>query len=289
LFKKPSILIICDPIPTFSYRILKFIVSKKIKIWYHNHDIIELDNVRKYSLSWFSFHSEKSIFKDLDIFTLPSESRRSYFPIHLLKGKYYFLPNYPSTEFYSKFSQTAMGKDVFRIIFQGEISEGHGFEEIIEVLNERINNKEIELVLVGRISDAYRQKLTYLSRKCKVEKKLIFTEFVSYKNLPNITRTCQLGIAIYTKNDIMNNTISTASNKIYEYAALGLPVILFDHQQFRNQLELFPWCFFTNLSKESLISILYKVVLNFEELSISAKKSQEINLNYESFFNKLEL
>ena len=78
--------------------------------------------------------------------------------------------------------------------------------------------------------------------------------------------TYHIGIGIHRKEDIMNKTLGTSSNKIYEYAAAGLPVLLYDNQQFRNYLGKYKWAFFTDCSKASLISALETMERNIQEL-----------------------
>ncbi len=75
---KPQWVICYDSIPLLSFRIVsKFILFKRPRVWYHNHDII--DGYHKFSVSWWAMKSEKSYFKSIDIFSLPSHERQQYF------------------------------------------------------------------------------------------------------------------------------------------------------------------------------------------------------------------
>jgi hypothetical protein len=282
-------LVLCDPIPTLSFCVIKPFIRKSTNIWYHNHDVSVLDNISKYSISWFSYFAERNIFKRLQIFTLPSEERKVYFPMEQLSGQYFFLPNYPSVEFYSKFNGSAPSTRSIRLIFQGELSAGHGFEQIILILNESIGGKSIELVLVGRISEKYKLELINHTRINNCENNLIFMDYLPYSELPFLTETCQIGIAIYMKDDVMNNTISTASNKIYEYAALGLPVIVFDKVALKRQLSSYDWCFFTDVSKTSLLSIIENISRDYISLHDAARLAHRENLNFNYWFNRINI
>jgi glycosyltransferase involved in cell wall biosynthesis len=87
--------------------------------------------------------------------------------------------------------------------------------------------------------------------------------------------------------DNVRKTLGTASNKIYEYAASGLPVILYDNAQFRKYLEHYDWTFFTDGSVTSLKEIIQEIVLNYSKISGSSRDSFESELNFENKFNQV--
>ena len=153
------------------------------------------------------------------------------------------MPNYPTVKFYSKFFKEQnknIGKP--KLIYQGTVSEGHGLEQICFL----IKNMNCELQVVGRIDYEYKTKLTQL---CDNEN-LIFHGQISYNNLPFITSNCNIGLAINVANNVIYKTGDTASNKIYEYAACGLPILYFDNEHYRKYLDKYEWAFATDLSEE---------------------------------------
>lgn len=285
--EKPIWLILCDPIPTLSFLLVSPFLPRKIKIWYHNHDVLELTRVKPFSISWFSKFSEKLIFKKLNLFTLPNIERKKYFPLSSLKGSFHVLPNYPSRDFYAKFRGARHASSKIRLIFQGEIAEGHGLESVINVLDTKIGNKDLELILVGRVSSIYRDNLLKLSKANNVENKVVFIDFVSYSELPKITETCQIGIAFYLNSDVMNQTISGASNKIYEYAALKLPVLTNSSNPSLLNLKKFQWCVFSDLDKENLISNISLIDQSYHKLSKDAYLSFLDSLNFQIHYEKI--
>jgi len=50
LMVKPILLVLCDPIPTFSFSLIRIFVSSKTRLWYHNHDVADLKQCRKFSI-----------------------------------------------------------------------------------------------------------------------------------------------------------------------------------------------------------------------------------------------
>ncbi len=285
--EKPALVILYDPIPIISYYLIYNFISQKPLLWYHNHDVLELSKTKKYTIAWAAALAEKLIFEQLDFFSLPAQDRKQYFPLEKLKGKYFYIPNVPAKSFYNQFykSKTVKGKTI-KLIFQGTIAKGHGLEEIIKhILPIIIADRNFELNLKGLISDNYKNELLQLSVANKVENQVIFHGFGAYQDVPRIASECQVGIAIHKGTDVMNKTLGTSSNKIYEYAAVGLPILLFDNQHFRGHLGKYQWAFFTDVSEKSLLDCIEKIIANYEYLSQKAHEDFESHLNFETYFN----
>lgn len=283
---RPDTILIYDSLPVLSYQLFHSFIKRPKILWYHNHDVIDPQYVRKWSISWLAWKTEKWIFPKLNIFSLPSIERRDFFPVEKLKGKFFFLPNFPSLLIYNKYKVLQNGTtEETKILFQGSIGPLHGLEEIIGILNTCIKGKTIKLFLKGFISDAYKSELLELSAKYGVSDKIIFLPPTGYSKVIENAQTCHIGIGIHKKQDIMNKTLGTSSNKIYEYAASGLPVLLFDNAHFRNHLGQYKWAFFTDCTKVSLIANLEKIILNYPSLSNQARLDFEDKLNFENFIH----
>jgi hypothetical protein len=289
LIKKPKYVILCDTMPTLSFLFILPFISKSIKIWYHNHDVLDLNKVKIFSLGWFSYFSEKALFKRLDLFTLPSQERIKYFPFSSFAGKYFFLPNYPRIGFFSNYKKVTQPDNEIRLLFQGNISHGHGIEEIINILNVKIYNKKLHLLLKGYCSENYRNLLMDIATKNNVLDQLEFQDFSNYKTLPTIMSSCHIGIAVYQQSDIMNSTIATASNKIYEYASLGLPILLYDNNYFKKYFSNYNFSVFTNLTTDDLLEKIKYLIQNYETLSRNAVSHVNTTFNFDSYFNKIDI
>lgn len=279
--KKRSDLLLYDPIAFCYYAISKKFFKKRV-IWYHNHDIIEEPNNR-FSLQRIFYTIHQNNLKVIDFLTLPSIERLTYFETKETKFNFFFLPNYPSKSFYQKFQIVKkLHQNNFRIIFQGSIGEGHGLEEIIPLLGwNNLINKNIQLILKGKISDDYKEKLEDLAKKNNNDSYLEFHGYSSYQKVPELASTCHLGIAIFAKQDIMNRTLGSASNKIYEYAAVGLPVLYLENEHFQKYLGQYKWALPTKLSKESILENIQLVNEQFDVISPLTFNSFENEFNFE--------
>ena len=117
-----------------------------------------------------------------------------------------------------------------------------------------------------------------------VSSQVFFYELTSYREVPQLAASCHVGIGIHSKTDIMHTTLGTSSNKIYEYAAAGLPVLVYDNEHFREHLDAYPWALFTDCSNSSLTGCIEKIISGYDHMSEQAYKSFTGQLNYETHF-----
>jgi hypothetical protein len=286
--KNPAVILVYDSMSLLAYRLIRPLIPKDHILWYHNHDVSEWQTLRKYSIGWFAGKTEAKAFTYIDIFSLPSNERKQYFPFDSFAGQYFFIPNYPARKFYNRFYKPKTLDSPLRLIFQGSIGPYHGIEEIISFLGETIAGRELELVLKGPCREEVKKEYEDLARKHDVSSKLIFAGVTAYAEVPRTASTCHIGIGILAKNDIMNLTLGTASNKLYEYAAVGLPVVYYNSENFARFLGRFPWAVPAPLSAIGIKEAISKIAANYEQLSVQAHKDFDSSLNFESGFESVK-
>jgi hypothetical protein len=284
---KARCIMMCDYIPVLSVYLLLPLIKRPELLWYHNHDVGEAKYLRKWTISWFAWKSESWIFPQITLFSLPAIERKKYFPMLSFKGTFFFLPNFPSVKVYSRMTESFFSKPthVIKLLYQGSIGELHGLEEIIPILNIKIGERSLNLILKGFVENNYLASLRELGRKHGTLEKIIYLPPTGYQQVVENAFTCHVGIGIHMKDDIMNNTLGTASNKIYEYAASGMPVLIYDNQHFRNALKGREWVFFTDTSRSSLLKCLSEIVNSYDRLSACARNDFENELCYEKYIN----
>lgn len=282
---RPQALILYDCIPVLAYRITRLFLVKPAILWYHNHDVADSKYIRKYSINWFAWRSESWIFPRLDIFSLPSKERMEFFPMKTLGGTFVFLPNFPSLKRYT--TEFSKPSGVIRILYQGSIGPLHGLEQLIPLLRKRYNDLPVKLVLKGFVSDEYLAELKSIAALYEVQNQIEYLPPSGYKEVIRNAQNCHIGIGIFMKQDIMNKTLGTASNKLYEYAAAGLPVLVYDIEHFRVPLEKHTWVKFTDASTVDLDRCLEEIVGNLNELSASAATSFRYNYSFEERFSEV--
>jgi glycosyltransferase involved in cell wall biosynthesis len=277
-----------DAIPLFSFFISKFLISGKKKFWYHNHDMPGTHMTRKFSVGWLSGKYEHKAMEHINYFSLPSYDRMKFYPNWKRPNDYFSIPNYPSLKVYRKSEKTEFINNEIRIIFQGTIGEEHALEALISLLKKEIDGKSLRLILKGSVRPHYKNQIDELAKSLDVADKLEWKSLGPYCELPSLTNTCHIGIAIYMGSDNVRKTLGTASNKIYEYAASGLPVILYDNEQFRKYLSGYTWTYFTDGTADSLETCIKAIMNNYESATKNSRSDFEKSLNFENQFDHIK-
>lgn len=282
---RPEWVLCYDAIPLLSFRIVRFLISRPPKLWYHNHDVMKLEDMKKFSIGWMAVRSEKKFFNKIDLFSLPALERKQFFPLDTFKGVLFHLPNFPSAAFYKQFNSKREVSDQLNLIYQGTICKDHGIEELMKFISQSKQN--IKFSLIGNIEVAYRDKLISLCKELSIEDSVKLYKPVSYAELPKITATAHVGIAVNIPDNIMYATGGTASNKIYEYAAVGLPIFYYDNEHYKKHLSKYKWAIPTDLSTDQLNLQIEFIKNDYKNLSEAALKDFETDLNFENSFKPL--
>ncbi len=279
---KSTHVLLYDYIPMLSYYLIRPFVSNKIKFWYHNHDVAEANQNRKYSLGWCAVKAEKVMFKYLSFFTYPSKERLAHFNVKSFTGISLHLPNYPSIAVYDQYKSNYTKGETVKLIYQGTVSPGHGLEQIANFIG--VKNKNINLHIAGRTPENFKQLLDENLNDSRLQ----LEGYVPYKELPKLTESCHIGIAINLPMGIIYQTGGAASNKIYEYAACGLPILYYDNEHYNEYLSQYEWAFATDLSEDSLEQCINKITENYDFLSNKAKQVFRETFNFEKVFTPMK-
>lgn len=131
----------------------------------------------------------------------------------------------------------AHGRRYERIVLrQGRIGPNHALEATIRSIPFWAN-RAWGLVLVGMGTSDHIDSLVRLAQDLDVEEQLAILPPVSYDEVLQLTPGADVGHALYEPVHINNVYIATASNKIMEYLAAGLPIIVSDRPGLRALVE----------------------------------------------------
>ncbi len=290
---EPLYVICHDMLAAFAYWIIEKTLNKEVKplFWYHNHDVIHKNTMPSFSVLWLANKFEKYFFNKIHIFSLPVEERKMYFPLKNYKGKIFVIPNYPMVKNTLQIRQIKkLPKDVnaVKLIFQGAVGKSHAFSEIINVLGKKLDGMPIELTLVGPIDKELKNQLQSKAKQLGVNKYLKILKAVPYTQLFEITQSHHIGLAILIPGErAIYKYGATSSNKIYEYAAAGLPVVLYDAKHYKKYLEKYEWTTFVTLAQDSILAGIKALLVDYNSKSQKAIEDFNQKLNYQSNFDLL--
>lgn len=281
---KPDVVLLYDPLAMLAYHSIRPLVKGNPIVWYHNHDVIDMAYTRKYSFAYWAVKAEQQAMGYLDIFSLPTQERLSYFQ-KCLPEKTFIIPNYPSSKGYARIPIAhAREASTLSLIYQGSLSPNHGIEELLPLLGRKIGERQLRMTLIGNIKESYKTALLSLAAEVNTSAYFTILPPVLYSELPYETVKHHIGIAIHHGTDIMYQTGGTASNKIYEYAALGLPILYYNSPAYIARLGGFTWAFPVDVTEESLINALTSIAAQYDTLSVAANASFNESLNFEAAF-----
>ena len=173
----------------------------------------------------------------------------------------------------------------FEIINHGQFYPGRGYEEMVEVaeLVKQFTDIRIGVRGFGKLEASMRKKV--------IDKKLdnfIFYPAVNVEQLIPEAACSHVGVAI-TKPVCLNFELSV-SNKLFEYAAAGLPVIMSDipeHRYLNNQYHF--GLILSDNSPKSFADAVIKLYQDsdlYKQLAANAKSMSQ-KVNWENEFGKL--
>lgn len=281
-----DLVIIYDDVPFFLYLLATILLKKNYKLWYHNHDVYPLSSFKKYGINWWGAYTRDNYFNKIDYFSLPAIERKKMFPLSTFRGKFFFIPNYPSKNFIDLNEPLTINEKELRIVYPGSPSNKNGFKELIDVMETKINTKTITLTIIGEVNPNYKTELFEYAKSKNIANQLRFVDRIPYTEMTHELKKYHIGWAVYKPVDLSVATAGSSSNKIYEFLANGLPIVVFDNEHHREYLEQCKAAFFCNLSSENILNVLTAIDSNLLMLSTDAKKEFEQKYQFEFKFEE---
>lgn len=123
------------------------------------------------------------------------------------------------------------------VIYQGGLNWKRGLRQVIESLPRWRCRAGLCLVGSAGLEPRFEQEAFALSESLGVRDRLLIRKPVPYLELPALTLACDVGLGVMAtleQNECFNiRHLAGASNKLAEYLACGLPVIVPDGEDYR--------------------------------------------------------
>lgn len=253
---KADLLYLHDYYMPFAGKIYKILTGKK---WiYDAHELIIVNKAEKSSLRMrFFAYLERISIQSASLVIAANNER-----LMIMKNKYnlknsiaiqnisdYKLPNS---------SDISQKKDSI-IVYQGAIISSRHIDFYLR--SHKLLPKEYILLLIG--DGDSREKLETTSKELGLSERVIFTGKVTQSELYNYSRKAKIGIITYPLEGL--NNYYCAPNKIFEYAALKIPMIGTSQPFLRNMFEKYhigeivEWD-----DTESYLKAVNKIVSNYD-------------------------
>jgi glycosyltransferase involved in cell wall biosynthesis len=185
---------------------------------------------------------EGKCIKSCDVIIMPEKNRIAYF-----KKKYPNAPKIWLLENFPRKNEIPFERnDLFRekypikknqkiILYTGLLASKRHIEDLIHAME--ICAEHFVLVALGKAYKGYDRVLYTMVNKLRLTNRVFLHRAVPYVELLKYMASCDIGIALYRNTDL--NNFYCASNKVYEYIALGKPVVTNDYPGLLEHVESF--------------------------------------------------
>jgi glycosyltransferase involved in cell wall biosynthesis len=200
---------------------------------YHCHDFSEKDRTMPPGSGLVRLF-ERRFAKGVNLLVVPDAERGAVIEEELgLKEKPLVVANAPMRRAAERSDglRTALltqGITFSRILFrQGRIGPGHAIEPTLRSIT-HWDSPDWGFVLMGLGEQAYFAELRTIAKSLGVERQFVILPPVGYDEVPLFTRGADCGHGLYQPVTLNHRLYTTASNKIMEYMAEGLPLLVSD-------------------------------------------------------------
>lgn len=190
--------------------------------------------------------------------------------------------NVPNEELWSSSRISPCDSGRFLLVYHGTISRGYGVQTAIKALAHL--QKEIEdihLLIVGE--GDYLEKLSYLANELDLEHRIEFISWVPFEKLSEILSRAHIGLVPFIRDGYTDLMLP---NKLFEYIALGIPVVVARTKAIQDYFDFDDTClaFFNPGDEENLSRVLldlYKNPSKRKELAKNAMKAYQTRYRWE--------
>ena len=185
-------------------------------------------------------------------------------------------------------TQSCCGMDFARVVFrQGVVGPGHAIETTIRSIPLWVG-KNWGFVVMGVCDPDYADSLIALAGSLGVRDQFCILPAVGYDEVQRYTAGADVGHGLYEPVHINNVYITTASNKIMEYLAAGLPILVSDRPGLRALVDQYKCGLTADESSPQSIASAVNALLEDPErarrLGAAGARAFEQELNYERQF-----
>jgi glycosyltransferase involved in cell wall biosynthesis len=273
-------------------------LPKTIPLLYQNHEI-EANLAGLSSLAGWVQRAEKAWIHQAKLVVFPDKDRANFFQnITGLQTPPIIVPNFPRKSLFALqddwVSVIQQRWNAIILFYRGSISETSAMREIVFAASLLKNfNSTIQVKFVGFLNETEGRSLASWVEQSHMLDSFSYLGVLPYKDLQTHTISATVGFALYKNTSFDRLACASACNKIYEYAACGLPVIVSDFSTYRSYLSGESWVRFANPEDPMAIATAVNDILSdfeqYKEICLAARQAFEQKFNYESVFSPLIL
>ncbi|MGJ5673015.1 MAG: glycosyltransferase [Nostochopsis sp.] len=268
-------------------------LPQKVPIMYHSHETSE-QLAPLTSLSGWVHRAERQWSNKAVISVFPDKDRADFcHKVTNLEKIPLIVPNFPLKSFFEPpedwNSLIKKRWEETTLFYRGSISDASAMQEIITSVS--LLDKNVNIKFVGFITNSNHEKLISWVEHLQMSTHFSYLGTLAYKDLQAPTLSATVGFALYKNTSFDRVACVTACNKIYEYAACGVPVIVSNFPNYREYLASETWVRFADPDDPHSIASAVEDILSdfrkYQAMCLAARQAFEEKYNYESAFAPL--
>jgi glycosyltransferase involved in cell wall biosynthesis len=287
---RPALIYAYDPL-AFAAAIRARRFRRDLPVVFHCHDVPPVERIEPTSLQWWLIRYALRRTRAAAFTVFPEKYRAAHWLAHAGDPRpAMVVPNgaargfYPARADWNKLIARRFGNR--RALYIGSIGEGNGQREAIRALAALPEN--VTLDLVGFVEPGFRDQLLALAGSLGLRDRVAVDAWVPHAERVRRAEEASLGLVLYHPINWNWEYSGSAPNKLFEYAAFGLPVIVPDRASYREFLAADEWVVYANPADPSSSARAIEYTLadpeRYAAMSLAARTAHERKYNYEELF-----
>lgn len=261
---------------------------------YQRHEIEELGPIDRRSLQGWILALSWRFGRRADLLVFPEKRRAELYQRFVGDPRApLIVPNFPLlSAFAAPTGWPAILEARWRekvLLYRGAIGASNGILQMVRALPDL--DAAITLRLCGGAEPEFARELRATATALGVAERVRSDGFVPYDRLNRETVGAAVGLVLYQRVQANLEFNATATNKLYEYAACGVPVVVPDRPGFRAFLAGESWVEYAEAdspaSVANAVRRLFADRARYEERAVAARRAFEERFNYEAVFAPL--
>ncbi|MGH7934156.1 MAG: glycosyltransferase family 4 protein [Candidatus Binataceae bacterium] len=290
---RPHLIYAYDP-HAFAAAIWAGAKRRDIPLVYQLHELPESRDVPLRSMQRWVLRYARARTREADLVVFPERNRAMRYlgGIHDARPSM-IVPNFPARDFcpppsdWSALIERRL--DDQEILYMGTLGPTNGNREALAALCHV--NSPARLTMLGRCADEFRVELLGHAQRLGLERRLSIENWIPHTELPMRARHAALGLSTYKAVSQSLEFMVSATNKLFEYAACAMPVVVPDRPGYREFLAGESWVVYADF--ENPVSIAQAIDAVFADrerygaMCVAARRAFEDRYHYERAFAPL--
>lgn len=270
------------------------LAGRRARVVYQRHEIEEPGPIDRRSLQGWILYASWRLSRRADLVVFPEPTRAALHQrVTEDRRAPLIVPNFPLRRVFPEpepFAEVIAARwDRRTLLYRGAIGADNGIVQMVRALP--LLEGSIVLRLCGGADIEFARTFRALAVDLGVEDRLRYDGFVPYERLNRETAQAIAGLVLYQPKMTNLAFNATATNKLYEYAACGVPVVVPDNAAFRSFLSGESWVEFADPTDPSAVAAAVSRLLADREVyaarCFAARRAFEARFNYEAVFAPL--